>query len=175
MLETLKCGKEARHGFIEEAIRSRLTAQIHAIRQEQGWDLRTFAEKLGKKLSWAYRLEDPNESVPTIPTLLEVAEAFDVGLDVRFRRFSELLEDAANLTPDSFLVPSFEFELKSGVMRHGRRRMRRCIALKRAPKLENVKRSSRRKRIGSSPVRKPPASSYGTGNMNGAYGIETRS
>ena len=64
--------------------------------------------------AWAYRLKDPNSSVPTIPSLLEVAEAFDIGLDVRFRRFSELLDDATTLTPESFVVPSFNSELHAG-------------------------------------------------------------
>jgi transcriptional regulator with XRE-family HTH domain len=113
MLDSMKASRDYRRGFIEEAIRSRLTAQINALRDERGWDLKTFAGKLGKKLSWAYRLEDPNESVPTIPTLLEVAETFDIGLDVRFRRFSELLDDATTLKPESFLVPSFDSELKN--------------------------------------------------------------
>jgi transcriptional regulator with XRE-family HTH domain len=114
VLEALKSSSEYRHAFIEEAIRSRLTAQINAMRIAEGWDYRAFAEKLGKKLSWAYRLEDPNSSAPTIPTLLEVAEVFDIGLDVRFRRFSELLDDATTLTPGSFLVPSFNSELRTG-------------------------------------------------------------
>ncbi len=118
MLESMRASKDFRYGFIEEAIRSRLTAQINALRDERGWDLKTFADKLGKKLSWAYRLEDPNESVPTVPTLLEVAETFDIGLDVRFRRFSELLDDATTLTSESFAVPSFDSELRNMAFGH---------------------------------------------------------
>jgi transcriptional regulator with XRE-family HTH domain len=125
MLESMKASKEYRHGFIEEAIRSRLTAQINALRNERGWDLKAFAEALGKKRAWAYRLEDPNESMPTVPSLLEVAETFDVGLDVRFRRFSEILEDATTLTPDSFTVPSFDSEVKN--MAFGRPTKKRKI------------------------------------------------
>lgn len=129
MLESMKASRDYRHGFIEEAIRSRLTAQINALRDERGWDLKTFAGKLGKKLSWAYRLEDPNESVPTIPTLLEVAETFDIGLDVRFRRFSELLNDATTLKSDSFLVPSFDSELKNMAFgRQARKRKLRSVS-----------------------------------------------
>lgn len=138
MLEGLKSGKEYRHGFIEESIQSRLTAQINTLRKEQGWDLKTFADKLGKKLSWAYRLEDPNAAVPTIPTLLEVAETFDIGLDVRFRRFSELLDDAVNLTPSSFSVPSFESELASGAFARRRRSPKHRKALRARSRSENV-------------------------------------
>jgi hypothetical protein len=110
----MQASKEYRHGFIEEAIRSRLVAQMTALRKAQNWDLKTFAEKLAKKLSWAYRLEDPNSPPPTIPSLLEVAAVHDVGLDVRFCAFSEMLEDATNLSPESFSVPSFDAEIKAG-------------------------------------------------------------
>jgi transcriptional regulator with XRE-family HTH domain len=122
VLDSWQSSSDYRHAFIEEAIRSRLTAQINALRNEEGWDYKTFAEKLGKKLSWAYRLEDPNSSVPTIPTLLAVAEAFDIGLDVRFRRFSELLDDTTTLAQGSFLVPSFASELRAGAFGRTRRK-----------------------------------------------------
>jgi transcriptional regulator with XRE-family HTH domain len=125
MLEAFKSSKDARHSFIQESIATRLTAQIHAIRSEQGWSPQEFADKLGKKLSWVYRLEDPNVPPPTISTLLGVAEALDIGLDVCFRRFSELLDDATNLTPESFQVPSFDSELKSGAFKSLRIRTRR--------------------------------------------------
>jgi len=92
-------------------IRTRITAQIHALRTKNGWDYKTFAEKLGKKLSWAYRLEDPNDSPPTIPSLLEVAAVCDVDLDIRFRPFSSLIRDMRDLSDASFAVPSFTEEL----------------------------------------------------------------
>ncbi len=125
MLEELAASKEYRHAFIEESIRSRITAQINALRKERGWDPKAFAEEIGKKVSWVYRLEDPNAAAPTVPSLLEVAEAFDVGLDVRFRPFSELLDDVTTLKPASFIVPSFDSELKAGAFSGRRKRARR--------------------------------------------------
>jgi transcriptional regulator with XRE-family HTH domain len=85
-------------------------------------DYRQLAERIGKKVSWVYRLEDPNATPPTIPTLLHVAAAFDIGLDVRFRAFSELLEDVTTLEPASFAVPSFDSELNAGAFWKSRRR-----------------------------------------------------
>lgn len=124
MLENLQTGKEYRFAFVEEAIRARLTAQIKALRDQNGWDYRRFSEEIGKKVSWAYRLEDPNEVSPTIPTLLQVAQAFDVGLDVRFLPFTKLLEDVTTLRENSFRVPSFDEELKTGRFSKTRRRRR---------------------------------------------------
>ncbi|MGO4883340.1 MAG: hypothetical protein ACLP59_21360 [Bryobacteraceae bacterium] len=114
MLGEMTRSKDYRHSFVEESIRSRLAAQIAALRDDKGWDYKTFANELNKKVGWAYRLEDPNDSIPTIPSLLQVALTFDVGLDVRFLPFSDLLDDVLALRPGSFSVPSFGDELKAG-------------------------------------------------------------
>lgn len=114
VLDSLSASKEYRHAFIEEAIRTRIAMQIKALQDANEWDYKTFANKLNKKVSWVYRLEDPNAATPTIPTLLQVAEAFDIGLDVRFRSFSELLDDVITLGPQSFVVPSFDEEHRKG-------------------------------------------------------------
>jgi hypothetical protein len=55
--------EDYRQGVVEEAIRTRLTGQIGSMGEDRAnpWDYRQFAEQLGKKVSWAYRLEDPNE------------------------------------------------------------------------------------------------------------------
>jgi len=106
----LSRSKEYRHEFLGECIRSRLTSQIKALRDRESWDYKKFAEELGKKVPWAYRLEDPNESIPTIPTLLQVAKAFDVALDVRFVPFSQIVRDTTTLSQNSFQVPGFNAE-----------------------------------------------------------------
>jgi transcriptional regulator with XRE-family HTH domain len=156
MLQSLRSSEEYRHAFIEEAIRTRITAQIAALRDKEGWDYKKLAEKIDRKVSWAYRLENPNESTPTIPSLLEVAAAFDIGLDVRFRRFSELLDDVATLTPESFIVPSFEEEVRMGAFsRRKRRKIARPNTHRRKKKIELVgKKHSYKADIGAS---KPPS------------------
>jgi transcriptional regulator with XRE-family HTH domain len=74
-------------------------------------DQKAFAEQLGKKVSWTYRLEDPNAPAPTIATLLEVAKAFDVDLCVEFRPFSQRLDALSRISEMSFWVRSFDEEL----------------------------------------------------------------
>lgn len=138
MLSSLQTGKEYRQGFVEEAIRTRITAQIHALRTKNECDYKQFAEKIGRKVAWAYRLEDPNESLPTIPTLLQIAEAFDIGLDVRFRPFSELLRDVVTLNPDSFSVPSFAEELNAGSFSAKHRRKVRRVSSRKSKKAAAV-------------------------------------
>jgi hypothetical protein len=115
VLSGLSVSREYREAFIEESLRTRITAQIRALRDSRGLDYKAFADRIDKRVSWAYRLEDPNAAPPTIPTLLQVGAAFDICLDVRFRPFSELLDDVVSLGPESFTVPSFEDELRLGL------------------------------------------------------------
>jgi transcriptional regulator with XRE-family HTH domain len=134
LLAALERDEEYRQAFIEESIRMRVTAQIKALRDSKQMDYRRFAEALNKKVAWAYRLEDPNEPPPTIPSLLQVAATFDVGLDVRFRAFSEILDDVSTLTPASFVVPSFREEQGRGsFLRVKHRRKVRSSAHRRRP------------------------------------------
>lgn len=116
LLHNFRTGKEYRHAFVEEKVRTSIAAQIKAIREQQKLKQPEFAERLHKSQSWVSRLEDPNQAPPTIPSLLQVAEAFDVDLEVRFGRFSELLERLDRMTADSLEVPSFNEEL-SGLER----------------------------------------------------------
>lgn len=111
VLESLKTGEEYRHSFVEEKVKTKIASQILAIRNQRGMDYKTFAQQLGKKTAWAYRLEDPNAGAPTISTLLGVARAFDVDLEVRFRPFSKLITEIDNLSSEPLAVPSFTEEI----------------------------------------------------------------
>lgn len=151
IIRALQSSGEYRHAFVQECISNRLTAQIKALRNDL--DYRQFAERIDKKVSWVYRLEDPNATPPTIPTLLEIAEVFDVGLDVRFCRYSELVDDVSTLDDRSFSVPSFEEELKAGAFSSQRKRKRR------------VRTSQRRKSQGSTSSSYPKVRAMVIGSM----------
>jgi len=111
LFQNFRTGKEYRHAFVEEKVRTSIAAQIKAIREHQRMKQPDFAEKLHKSQSWVSRLEDPNQAAPTIPSLLQVAEAFDVDLEVRFDRFSELLDRMDQMAEGSLQVPNFKEEL----------------------------------------------------------------
>jgi transcriptional regulator with XRE-family HTH domain len=105
IISNLSSSKEYRHSFVDEAIRSGLAAQIRAMRGDRTQI--EFAKDIGKTQSWVTRLEDPNAPLPTIPTLLGIAEALDINLEVRFSSFSELVERLLFMGNDSFNIPSF--------------------------------------------------------------------
>ncbi len=123
MLESLKSGKEYRHAFVEEKVRTGIAAQIHAMRTKAkgGMTQPEFARRMGKSQSWVSRLEDPNQPPPTIASLLKVAEAFDVDLEIRFGGFSAMLRRLDAMTPESLEAPSFTEELEAGAFRKRRK------------------------------------------------------
>ena len=110
ILENFKTSKEYRHAFVEEKVRTWIAGQIKAIREHQGIKRPELARMMGKSPSWVFRLEDANQPPPTISTLLQVAEAYDVDLDIRFTPFSALINDLDRISPNSFTVPSFSEE-----------------------------------------------------------------
>jgi transcriptional regulator with XRE-family HTH domain len=114
LLDNFTNSKEYRHAFVEEKVRTQLAIQIKTIREQRPLTRPEFAALLEKAPSWVFRLEDPNQPPPTISTLLQVAEAFDVDLEISFKSFSSLLKRLEHMTPESFEVPSFEEEIKDG-------------------------------------------------------------
>ena len=113
LLDNFRASKSYRHAFVEEKVRTAIAAQIKAIREQRGMKRPELADLMDKSPSWVFRLEDPNQSPPTISTLLQVAEAYDVDLNISFDSFSHLLERLDGMTPGSLEVPSFDEELEA--------------------------------------------------------------
>jgi len=111
ILQNLKDSKVYRHSFVAEKVRSSLATQIKTIREQRGMSQPELAHAMGKSQSWVSRLEDPNQPAPTVPSLLQVAEAYDVDLEIRFGRFSTLIDHIDGLNQESLKVPSFSDEL----------------------------------------------------------------
>ena len=91
LLNSLKDG-EFRTAFNLENVYTTICFQLRALREQREMT----QGKLGKAAHMAPErisiLEDPNaESKPTLNTLLRLAGALDVGLDVRFVPFSKVL------------------------------------------------------------------------------------
>lgn len=100
--------KEYRDAFVAEQIFSRLPLKIRGIREQQELTQRQLGERAGMAQTWISKLEDPNYGKLTISTLLKVASAFDVALQIDFVPFSRVLNDALTLSAESFEVPKFE-------------------------------------------------------------------
>jgi transcriptional regulator with XRE-family HTH domain len=99
---------EYRKAFVASQINVGIPFQIRALlRSRQGWTQATLAERAGMLQPRISGLMTPGKVRPNIETLRRIAEAFDVGLMVRFAPFSELAKWSDQFDPDRFYVPSF--------------------------------------------------------------------
>jgi transcriptional regulator with XRE-family HTH domain len=99
--------KEYRDAFIAEQIFTRLPMKIRFLRDSQELTQKQLGDRAGIAQTWVSKLEDPNYGKLTISTLLKVASALDVGLQIDFVPFSRVLNDAVRLSRESFVVPTF--------------------------------------------------------------------
>lgn len=103
--------KGYRHAYLREHVKRGIAYQIRALRDQRGWKQGEFSKRLGKPQSVVSRLEDPSYGQMTVQTLLEVADVYDVALQVRFIPYSSFLRATRDLTTTSMQVPSFAVEV----------------------------------------------------------------
>ena len=82
---------EARDAFTSAQLRTFITQQIRAIRNQRGWSQEEFGELLGKPQSAISRLEDRDYGRYTLQTLLEIATTYKLGLVVEFVEYQNFL------------------------------------------------------------------------------------
>jgi hypothetical protein len=102
-----------RHAYLAEHVRRGIAHQIRALRNQRGWNQGAFSKNLGKPQSVVCRLEDPSYGKVTIQTLLEVANVYDVALQVRFVPYSAFLQHTRDISTESMKVLSFDDDLAS--------------------------------------------------------------
>lgn len=117
VLARLRRGRIAREKFVESHLAKTLAHQIRATRGILGWSQEKLASEVGMNQNAISRLESPHYGRPTLTTLKRVASAMDIGLVVRFVRFSELVDwvsgtprTTEGLSTEALAVPSFVAE-----------------------------------------------------------------
>jgi transcriptional regulator with XRE-family HTH domain len=110
LLEKLQ-RKAYRHAYLAQHVRRGIAYQIRAMRDQRKWKQGTFAQSLGKPQSVVSRLEDPDYGKVTLQTLLEVANVFDVALEVRFVSYSTFICNTRDVSIPSMRVPEFKSDL----------------------------------------------------------------
>ena len=105
--------KDYRDLFVAEQIFSGLPLKIRKLREAKFPTQKAFAQGLGKHQSWVSQLENPNYGKLTLTTLLEVASTLDVALEVDFVPFSRIIDRSHHLSPEWFIVPSFDAEIEA--------------------------------------------------------------
>jgi transcriptional regulator with XRE-family HTH domain len=101
---------EYRHGYLEEFVFDRLANQIKVLREQRGLTQARLAEAAGMKQTRISILEDSSNTSLNVSTLLRLAKALDVGLEVKFFPFSKVAEQIASFSLQSLNVPSYTQE-----------------------------------------------------------------
>lgn len=114
--------KAYRDAYVGSQIRMTLPLQIRGLREGFGWKQSKLASEAHMAQPRISELETPGERRLTIETLLRVASAFDIALQVRFLSFSELVEWNENLDLNNVRIKTFLEEVQESHKAIGRRR-----------------------------------------------------
>jgi transcriptional regulator with XRE-family HTH domain len=101
-----------RHAYLAEHVRRGIAYQIRAIRDQRRWNQGELSKRLAKPQSVVSRLEDPSYGKVTIQTLLEIADVFDVALQVRFISYSSFIRQTRDVSIESMRVTQFNEDLE---------------------------------------------------------------
>lgn len=104
--------KDYRDAYVASQIRIGIPFQIRALRKSRGWKQDQLAEHAKMEQPRISEIEKPGERRPNIETLLRIAAAFDVGLEVRFLPYSELIDHSESFDPNDFRIKTFVEEIK---------------------------------------------------------------
>ena len=99
--------KPYRDAYVAAQIHMILPFQLRALRTARGWTQAELAYRIGMTQPRIAELECPGARHMSLQTLLRLAAAFDIGLQVQFVAFDTLANWAEHLDPDAFNVSSF--------------------------------------------------------------------
>lgn len=94
-----------RVSYTKASVGVNVASQIRALRRRRGMTQKALAEAAGMKQSRISAVETPGYQI-SVETLVRLAAAFEVGLQVKFVPYSEMLHWENEYSPDSFDVVS---------------------------------------------------------------------
>jgi transcriptional regulator with XRE-family HTH domain len=147
-LLTTELGDKAyRDAYVASQISMGLPFQIRALRRSRNWTQAQLAEAAGMSQPRIAEIERAGRRRFNLDTLLRIASAFDIGLEVGFAPFSAVVDRAEHFDPDAFEVASFEDEEHEAA-----RRRDRGTSSKRAVPVRTLGMTRRRRRPVSQPA-----------------------
>ena len=109
--------QEYRHSFLNDMVKAWIAHQLRALREQRGLTQQDMGARCSKPQSTIARLENPDYGGCTVNTLLGLAGAFDVALEVRFVSWPEFLDGTKDLSVGAMLVPSWSTDQFKGMKR----------------------------------------------------------
>jgi len=98
--------KTYRTSYVRSHIETGLSFQIRINRKARRLTQYDLADQINTPQPNISRLESCSH-IPSIPTLLKLAEAFDCALLVKFVPFSRLIDETKDLSPEALTAASF--------------------------------------------------------------------
>jgi transcriptional regulator with XRE-family HTH domain len=109
LVERLLKSADYRHALWEEHIPSGIAAQVLEMRKERGWSQQKLGEKAGMAQARIHEIEDPDfETGRNTETLIRLAKALDVVLEVHFISYGEFADRMTALSPETLGPLPFE-------------------------------------------------------------------
>jgi len=99
--------KQYRHAYANERLNALVATQIKVLREQRGWRQEDLAENAVMHQPMISRYENVNYSSWSIKTLKQLAFAFDVILEVKFRSFGDMVRGVDEFSRGSLEVPKF--------------------------------------------------------------------
>lgn len=97
-----------RRAFLADYVQEILAAQIRAIREHRGLTQEQLGQTAdGMSQVQISRLENPDYSGASVNSLKRLAQAFDIGLIIRYAPFSEFVDWIVEQSPHRLVPPSF--------------------------------------------------------------------
>lgn len=97
-----------RKRFVRARINFNIPFQIRSLMKQRGWTQDDLAKSAGMLQPRISAMLKAGKNKPNLETLCRLADAFDIGLEVRFAAFSDLVRWSDQFDPDNFNVSSFE-------------------------------------------------------------------
>ena len=91
-----------RGSYLESHVKGSIAYQIQALREKEDINQTKFGKLIGKPQSIVSRLENTEYGGVNINTLLQIAHALKIGLEVKFCNFETILK--ADVSPAAFKV-----------------------------------------------------------------------
>lgn len=87
-------------GYSESFVLCFIAAQVKTLREQRGLSQDALAKKIGTHQPAVARIENCN-NIPSLRTLLKLAEAFNLRVNVSFETFEDLPEQVAEFSLES--------------------------------------------------------------------------
>lgn len=107
----IRKGREYRAALVASHTKHVVASQLRAIRKARGMTQAQMEEDYGLDQSWISQNENPNKGNPTLGTLVQFAEAYDVAVLVRFVDFNTFSKFAARIAADELAIEPYSENL----------------------------------------------------------------